>query len=128
MTNRPGPVALVVDDEEDLRDIIRRMLERRGFRTISAAGADAAVEVCRDHPGVIDLLATDLGVSGVTGSEFRSAVLSFQPRLRVVFISSQPRETAVLSGLVTADDIVLKTPFSAESLLAALRVVTGEVV
>lgn len=86
MTDRPEPVALVVDDEEDLRDIIRRMLERRGFRTFSASAADEAVQVCRDHPGVIDFVVTDLGVPGVTESEFRSTLISSQPHLQMVFI------------------------------------------
>ena len=44
---------LVVDDEEDLRDIMRRMLERRGFATLVAGDSDQALAVCREHPGVM---------------------------------------------------------------------------
>ena len=56
MTDAPGdrPTALVVDDEEDLRDIMRRMLERRGFSTLVAGDPDRALAVCRDHAGDID--------------------------------------------------------------------------
>ena len=40
---------LVVDDEEDLREAIRRMLERRGFATLTAADPAEAEAVCREY-------------------------------------------------------------------------------
>ena len=61
------PTVLVVDDEEDLRDIMRRMLERRGFTTLVAGDSKQAIAVCREHPGDIDILVTDLGLPGVSG-------------------------------------------------------------
>jgi DNA-binding response OmpR family regulator len=120
-SGRSEPVVLVVDDEEDLRDIMRRMLERRGFRTLVAADAETAGQLCRDHPGVIDFVVTDLGLPGVSGHEFADAVAATRPHLRMVFLSGLPREMAVAKGLITGDDILVKKPFSTEVLIAALR-------
>src|ERR1700760_380843 len=88
------PTILVVDDEEDLRDIMRRMLERRGFNTLIAGDSQAAIAVCRDHPGDIDVLVTDLGLPGVTGGELSRSAAELRPKMQVVYISGLPREMA----------------------------------
>ena len=61
------PTVLVVDDEEDLRDIMRRMLERRGsYLALAAGDQDEATGICREHPGKIDVLITDLTLPGAS--------------------------------------------------------------
>lgn len=115
------PVVLVVDDEEDLRDIMRRMLERRGFNTLAAADADEALQLCREHPGAIDIVLTDLALPSLGGHQFAEAAAAFRPNVRTVFMSGLPREIAVAHGLITEDETLMKKPFSAEELIAALR-------
>ena len=92
------PTVLVVDDEEDLRDIMRRMLERRGFSTLVAGDSQQAVAVCRDHPGEIGILVTDLGLPGVSGGELSRQATELRPGMRVVYISGLPKEMAVADG------------------------------
>ena len=46
------PTVLVVDDEEDLRDIMRRMLERRGFQALVAGDCSSALQICQQHPQI----------------------------------------------------------------------------
>jgi DNA-binding NtrC family response regulator len=115
------PVVLIVDDEEDLRDIMGRMLERRGFQTLLASDVDEALRVLRDHRGVVDFVVTDLGLPGVTDREFAGMLTALQPEVRVVYISGLPREMAVLENLITADAVLVKKPFSADALIEALR-------
>ena len=73
------PYIIVVDDEEDLRDIMRRMLERRGFATLVAGDSAQAIAVCEDHPGVIDALVTDLGLPGVSGGDLARTASGLRP-------------------------------------------------
>ena len=120
------PTVLVVDDEEDLRDIMRRMLERRGFDTLVAGDSGEAIGVCRDHPGEIDILVTDLGLPGVKGGELSQAATELRPGMRVVYISGLPKEIAVSDGLIEADALLVKKPFSTELLIEALRSVLAE--
>lgn len=117
------PTVLVVDDEEDLRDIMRRMLERRGFDTLVAADSDQAIAACADHPGDIHVLLTDLGLPGVPGGELSRLAAALRPRMGVVYISGLPKDIAVSKGLINPDALLVKKPFSAESLIEALRAV-----
>ncbi|HET6483149.1 MAG TPA: response regulator [Actinoplanes sp.] len=120
------PTVLVVDDEEDLRDIMRRMLERRGFATLTAGDSQQAITACREHPGDIDILVTDLGLPGVSGGELSRAAIELRPEMSVVYISGLPKEIAVADGLIGADALLVKKPFSSEVLVRTLRTVLGE--
>ena len=115
------PTVLVVDDEEDLRDIMRRMLERRGFDTLVAGDREQAMSVCQDHPGVIDVLVTDLNLPGDSGGELARTACGLRPQMGVVYISGLPKDLAVSKGLIGADDLLVKKPFTSDLLLAALR-------
>ncbi|GAA0483613.1 hypothetical protein Ade02nite_93970 [Paractinoplanes deccanensis] len=115
------PTVLVVDDEEDLRDIMRRMLERRGFDTLIAGDSTQAIAACREHPGEIDILITDLGLPGVSGGELSRSATELRPEMRVVYISGLPKEIAVADGLISEDALLVKKPFSSELLVETLR-------
>jgi CheY-like chemotaxis protein len=115
------PTVLVVDDEEDLRDIMRRMLERRGFTALTAGDSGQAIEVCREHPGTIDVLVTDLGLPGVSGGELSRTASELRPDMQVIYISGLPRELAIADGLIAEDALLVKKPFTTEGLIEALR-------
>jgi DNA-binding response OmpR family regulator len=120
------PTVLVVDDEEDLRDIMRRMLERRGFDTLVAGDSEQAIAACRDHEGDIDVLVTDLGLPGVSGGELSRTASQLRPKMRVVYISGLPKDIAVNKGLINHDALLVKKPFTSELLVGALRTVLGD--
>jgi DNA-binding response OmpR family regulator len=120
------PTVLVVDDEEDLRDIMRRMLERRGFSAIVAGDSDQAIATCREHEGDIDVLVTDLGLPGVSGGELSRTATALRPAMRVVYISGLPKDIAVTKGLIDEDALLVKKPFTADLLIGALRTVLAE--
>ena len=117
------PTVLVVDDEEDLRDIMRRMLERRGFDTLVAGDLPEAVATCRDHAGDIDVLVTDLGLPGASGGELSRAASELRPGMGVLYISGLPKDIAVTKGLIADDALLVKKPFTSEVLVEALRTV-----
>lgn len=115
------PTVLVVDDEEDLRDIMRRMLERRGFATLIAGDAETAITTCREHAGPIDVLVTDLGLPGVSGGDLSRKAMELRPDMAVVYISGLPKDIAVTKGLIDDDAVLVKKPFTSELLIEALR-------
>jgi DNA-binding response OmpR family regulator len=117
---------LVVDDEEDLRDIMRRMLDRRGFATLVAGDVDQALAACRDHDGPIDVLVTDLGLPGASGAELSRAAAAVRPDLRIIYISGLPKDIAVSKGLIDDDALLVRKPFTSEVLIEAIRSVIGE--
>lgn len=120
------PTVLVVDDEEDLRDIMRRMLERRGFDTLVAGDSEQAIAACRDHPGDIDVLVTDLGLPGASGGDLSRTACALRPDMGVVYVSGLPKDIAVTKGLIGEDALLVKKPFTSELLIEALRVVIAQ--
>jgi DNA-binding NtrC family response regulator len=116
-----APTVLVVDDEEDLREAMRRMLERRGFATLTAADPAEAEAVCRDHGGTIDLLLTDLTLPGASGGDLARTATSMRPDLRVLYISGLPKEVAVGRGLVAEEAALVQKPFTSDRLAEAVR-------
>jgi DNA-binding response OmpR family regulator len=128
MTEASGdrPTVLVVDDEEDLRDIMRRMLDRRGFDTLVAGDSEQAIATCRGHQGVIDVLVTDLGLPGVSGGDLSRSATALRPGMGVVYISGLPKDIAVSKGLIGDDALLIKKPFTSEVLIEALRLVIAE--
>jgi CheY-like chemotaxis protein len=126
MPEQPAPerrTVLVVDDEEDLRDIMRRMLERRGFDTLVAGDSESAIAACRDHQGDIDVLVTDLGLPGASGGELSRTATALRPGMKVVYISGLPKDIAVTKGLIGDDALLVKKPFTSELLIDALYTV-----
>ncbi|GAA1599062.1 response regulator [Actinoplanes couchii] len=125
MSEAPGtepPTVLIVDDEEDLRDIMRRMLERRGgFATLAAGDEDEALTVAREHPGEIDALIADLTLPGASGGDLAKQIRGMRPGIAVVFVSGLPKDIAVSKGQIEDADVLVKKPFTADALLQALR-------
>lgn len=115
------PTVLVFDDEDDLRDIMCRMLERRGFATLPAGDPDDAISVCRLHDGEIHLLLADLGMPDAIGVELARQATAVRPDLRVLYISGLPKEVAVRQGVVDDDVTVVQKPFTTDSLVSAVR-------
>ena len=120
------PTVLVVDDEEDLRDIMRRMLERRGFDTLVAGDSEQAIATCRDHQGDIDVLVTDLGLPGASGGDLSRTATALRPEMGVVYVSGLPKDIAVTKGLIGNDALLVKKPFTSELLIEALHLVIAQ--
>ncbi|MFC6563027.1 response regulator [Actinoplanes utahensis] len=111
-----------MDDEEDLRDIMRRMLERRGsYLTLAAGDQDEATGICQEHPGKIDVLITDLTLPGASGGELAKTIRGMRAGIGVVFVSGLPKDIAVAKGEITEADVLVKKPFTADALLSAVN-------
>jgi DNA-binding response OmpR family regulator len=111
---------LVVDDEDDLRDIMCYSLQRRGFTTLPAADPHEALAIARDS-GPIDLLVTDLGLPEIPGARLAALLTEAHPRLRVLYVSGWSREAAIGRGLVDERAVLLQKPFAPDQLVAAAR-------
>jgi CheY-like chemotaxis protein len=84
---------LVVEDEEPLRSLIRRLLERGGYRVMEAADGDEAIALARKTKPAIDLLLTDVMLPHRNGREVAKAVAASHPRVRILFMSGYGENT-----------------------------------
>ncbi len=89
---RGRETVLVVEDEEPLRALIRRLLERGGYRVLEAGDGEEALAVARGSEG-IDLLLTDVMLPHRNGREVAEAVAAVFPNVRILFMSGYGENT-----------------------------------
>ena len=113
------PIALVIDDEVQMRRLLRVNLEAQGYRVVEAAtGQDGITEAAQRRPDVVLL---DLGLPDLDGVTVLKRLREWS-RVPVVVLSVRDREDDKIAALDHgADDYVTK-PFSTGELLARLRV------
>jgi len=70
---------LVVDDEEALGEVTRRLLIRSGYQVLSASNGMQAVEIASTFDGTIDLLLTDVVMPKMQGRPLRERFVNFDP-------------------------------------------------
>jgi DNA-binding response OmpR family regulator len=118
-------VVLVVDDDEDLREIMCRLLRRAGYAPVTAGCATEALAYLRHGPGDVEILLTDLGLPGVDGVGLADAARSLRPGLPILYVTGTPRAEVDRLGLVRDGAPVLTKPFTAATLTAAVRATTA---
>jgi two-component system KDP operon response regulator KdpE len=113
------PIVLIIDDELQIRRLLRVALEGNGYRVVEAAtGQEGLVEAAQRHPDAIIL---DLGLPGMDGVEVLKRLREWS-QAPVLVLSVRDGEDDKVSALDHgADDFVTK-PFSTAELLARLRV------
>ena len=110
---------LVVDDEPNLRKVLKALLTRSGFDVVTAKDGKEAVDVLRG--GGIDLLMTDIRMPGMTGLELLSWSRNEQPDVPVIVITAHGTvDTAVQAMKEGAFDFVTK-PFDSGQLVRTVR-------
>lgn len=111
-------VALVIDDEIQLRRLLRLNLEAAGYRVFEAAsGKDGLVEAAQRRPDIVIL---DLGLPDMDGITVLKRLREWS-RVPVVVLSVRDREEDKIAALDNGADDYVNKPFSAGELLARLR-------
>ncbi len=110
---------LLTEDEDAVRSVARRMLERQGYRIIEAANAREALERWKEHHHEISILVTDIVMPGpLNGHDLAARLLAEKPSLRVVTMSGyDPREFISRPSFA---GFHLRKPFAIEDLLRAV--------
>ncbi|MBA3892778.1 MAG: response regulator [Gemmatimonadales bacterium] len=119
---RPGErgVVLLVDDEEAIRWVGRRLLEADGWTVIAASDGLEALQIIQTRTGRLDLVITDLNMPRVTGRELAEVLSVFRPGLPVLGVSG-------FLSAVTQDRRlpILPKPYTKGSLLQAVHLACG---
>ncbi len=118
---RPGETVLVVEDEEAVRALARRVLMARGYRVLTAASPDEALSLVGDGREKIDLLVTDVVMPGMGGPALAERLVEGRPDLRVLYISGYAEEAIQRHGTLPAGGELLEKPFTAEELTVRVR-------
>jgi two-component system, cell cycle sensor histidine kinase and response regulator CckA len=116
---------LVADDEADVRESLRRSLERYGYRVFTAGDGEAALAIAAELKDEIDVVVTDVVMATMSGFELGRRLGSIAPDLPVVYISGYPDE-AILDAPLPAPAFLPK-PFTPPLLAKTIRETIGSV-
>jgi len=111
--------ALVVDDEQTVRDLLKRTLEEAGYEVVTAgSGLEALERVCEQEVGVVLL---DIKMPGMTGMEVLAKLTADWPEICVLMVTAvADAQTAVQAMKLGAYDHITK-PFNLEDVLLKMR-------
>ncbi len=117
---------LVVEDELQVRDLARRVLERSGYTVLTASDAEAAMAIADRHPGHIHLLMTDMFLPRVSGRELAARLGIHRPAIKVLYVSGTSDESIARHRVLAPGTEFLEKPFSLDGLLRKVRQVLGD--
>ncbi len=119
-TNATGSTALLIDDHEDIRRIVRERLLASGFTVLEAGTGEEGIELLESHS--VDVVVLDVHLPGIDGFAVLRHIRA-TTQVPVVLLTAAGDETDRVLGLeIGADDYVVK-PFSARELVARVRAV-----
>src|SRR5581483_3424411 len=116
-----GETVLVVEDEEALREVTRRLLARSGYSVIAAASGKEAIDAVARHDGPVDLVLTDVVMPQMLGRQVAEEIRQLRPGVRVVFMSGYAQPVLGAQGTLEEGMVLLSKPFSEPDLLGKVR-------
>jgi two-component system cell cycle sensor histidine kinase/response regulator CckA len=126
---RPAPGAaiaggsetvLLVEDEESVRDLVREMLQAKGYTVIEARHGAHALVVADEHRGPLHLLLTDVVMPQMGGRELARRLRAARPDLQVLYMSGYLGDVTPPQGFEIGLQLLAK-PFTAEALASRVR-------
>ncbi|MBI5505918.1 MAG: response regulator [Deltaproteobacteria bacterium] len=112
---------LLVEDEAAVRDVVRRILESHGYRTLPAADGEQGLEIARRFQGNIDLLLTDVVMPGISGPQLAERLIALRPSTRILYMSGYADDAIVRHGLLEPGSEFVPKPCPTDVLLRKVR-------
>jgi len=110
---------LVVDDNEDVRDVMVAYLETLGYQSLQAASGHDALELLADAGDSVDVLLADYAMPGMSGADLARTVAANWPELPIVVITGYADTTGL--GDQLDDTVLLHKPFGINELGSAIE-------
>lgn len=111
---------LVIEDEEDIREIVSFNLEHEGYSVVSAASAEDGLKLVS---GSISLILLDVMLPGMSGFEMASSLRKEGNSTPIIFLTARTEEEDLLTGFSSGADDYISKPFSKAELIARIKAV-----
>lgn len=112
---------LLVEDEESLLVLTRRILEHLGYKVLPAGSPLEALQISKEYQGNIHLMMTDVIMPGMTGRELSVRLSEERPEMICIYISGYTSDILAPKGVLDKDLHFIQKPFTKKILAARLR-------
>jgi CheY-like chemotaxis protein len=116
---------LLVEDQQEVRDVVRQTLQRYGYNVLEAVDGDAALALLQSGAGPIHLLLTDVVMPHMSGRELVQALTKHDRSIRVLYTSGYTDDAIVRHGALDPGIAFIQKPFIPQQLLRRVRDVLG---
>jgi CheY-like chemotaxis protein len=117
-SRKPSATILLVEDTDNLRNLLHRVLEGNGFSVLPAADGAAALRLCEQHGGTIDLVVSDIVMPRLSGLELEERIRAARPETKFLFITGFGDQFPELRELIEHGGTnILEKPFLPSELL-----------
>ena len=121
-----GEMILIVDDEENIRNVAEATLSKFGYRTLTAVDGTDALAVYSQHTADIAAILTDMAMPYMDGAALVRALKKMDPDIKIVAMSGLTSEGTTAELVSLKVNAFLAKPFSAETLLTTFSEMFGK--
>jgi CheY-like chemotaxis protein len=108
---------LIVEDDEDVRKLAARVLEKQGYRVLVASQGSDALPLCGEYKKPIHMVLCDVVMPGLGGRELTAHLVSFHPEMKVLYMSGYTENAIVHHGILIEGMNYIQKPFTVEGLV-----------
>jgi signal transduction histidine kinase/ActR/RegA family two-component response regulator len=112
---------LLVEDDEQVREVVLSILRREGYELLEACDAEAALLISEQWPGAIHLLLTDVVMPKMNGRELAKQLVAQRPDTLVLFMSGYTQNVIIHHNVLDAGLVLLQKPFTPHALLKKVQ-------
>ncbi|MBU1055732.1 MAG: response regulator [Proteobacteria bacterium] len=112
---------LVAEDDEMVRNFIVRALQGYGYKVLTAASGEEAIEISLAYKNTIHLLLTDVIMPGINSRDMEESIKTSRPKIKVLYMSGYTDNTIVHYGVLDPGKEFIAKPFTPESMARKVR-------